>query len=56
MKKCVKMKVVELQKLFNFVVGNLFILIRLRSQTSNVHSGSCNIVGVSTPGGPWTDE
>jgi hypothetical protein len=36
--KSVKMKVVELQKLFNFVVDNFFIWIRLLSQTSNLHS------------------
>jgi hypothetical protein len=36
--KNVTMKVVELQKLFNFVVDNFFIWIRLRSQTSNLHS------------------
>jgi hypothetical protein len=43
MKKSVKMKVVELQKLFNFIVDNFFILIRLWSQTSNLHSVGCNI-------------
>jgi hypothetical protein len=32
------MKVVELQKLFNFVVDNVFIWIRLRSQKNNLHS------------------
>jgi hypothetical protein len=36
------MKVVELQKLFNFVVDNFFISIRLLSQTSNLHSNGCN--------------
>jgi hypothetical protein len=41
--KSVKMKVVELQKLFNFVVDNFFIWIRLRSQTINLHSVGCNM-------------
>jgi hypothetical protein len=41
--KSVKMKVLELQKLFNFVVENCFIWICLRSQTSNLHSVSCNM-------------
>jgi hypothetical protein len=37
------MKVLEHQKLLNFVVDNCFIWIRLRSQTSNLHSVSCNM-------------
>jgi hypothetical protein len=37
------MKVVELQKLFNFVVDNIFICIRLRFQTNNLHSNGCNM-------------
>jgi hypothetical protein len=37
------MKVVELQKLFNFVVDNFFILIRLGSKTSNLHLVGYNI-------------
>jgi hypothetical protein len=41
--KSVKMKVVEHQNLFNFVVDNVFIWIRLRSQTSNLHSFGCNM-------------
>jgi hypothetical protein len=41
--KSVKMKVVELQKLFKFAVDNFFIWIRLRSQTSNLHSVDCNM-------------
>jgi hypothetical protein len=41
--KSVKIKVVELQKLFNFVVNNFCIWIRLRSQTSNLHSFGCNM-------------
>ena len=41
--KSVKIKVVELQKLFIFVVGNFFIWIRLGSQISNLHSNGCNM-------------
>jgi hypothetical protein len=41
--KSVKIKVVELQKLFNFVVDNFFIWIRLESQISNLHSNGCNM-------------
>jgi hypothetical protein len=41
--KSVKMKVVELQKLFKFVVNNFFIWIHLRSQTSNLYSVGCNM-------------
>jgi hypothetical protein len=41
--KGVKIKVVELQKLFNFVADNFFIWIRLRSQKINLHSISYNI-------------
>jgi hypothetical protein len=41
--KSVKIKVVELQKLFNFVVDNFFIWIRLGSQISNLHSNGCNM-------------
>jgi hypothetical protein len=41
--KSVKMKVVELQKLFKFVVDNFFIRIPLRSQTSKLHSVGCNM-------------
>jgi hypothetical protein len=41
--KSVKMEVVELQKVFNFVVDNFFIWICLRSQTSNLHSNHCNM-------------
>ena len=33
-----KMKVVDLEKLCNFVVDNFFIWIRLRSQTINLNS------------------
>jgi hypothetical protein len=41
--KSVKIKVVELQKLFIFVVDNFFIWIRLGSQISNLHSNGCNM-------------
>jgi hypothetical protein len=41
--KSVKIKVVELQKVFNFVVDNFFIWIRLGSQISNLHSNGCNM-------------
>jgi hypothetical protein len=41
--KSVKIKVVELQKLFNFIVDNFFIWIHLQYQTSNLHSVGCNM-------------
>jgi len=41
--KSVKIKVVELQKLFIFVVDNFFIWIRLGSQISNLHTNGCNM-------------
>jgi hypothetical protein len=42
-RKSIKIKVVELQKLLNFVVENFFIWIRLRPQTINLHSIGDNI-------------
>jgi hypothetical protein len=41
--KSVNVEVVELQKLYNFVVYNIFIYIRLQSQTNNLHLVDCNI-------------
>ena len=39
------MKIVDLEKLWNFVVDNFLIWIRLGPQTSNLHSVLYNILG-----------
>jgi hypothetical protein len=41
--KSIKIKVVALQKLFNFVVDNCFVWICLRPETINLHSVSYNM-------------
>ena len=40
-----KMKVVDLEKLWNFVVDNFLIWIQLELQTSNLHSIPYNMLG-----------
>jgi hypothetical protein len=41
--KGIKTKVVELQKLFNFIVDNFFVWIHLRSQIVNLRLVSYNM-------------